>query len=182
MSYNASSIQAPPGGFNFAGGQSTTDSPDSSRITEEPPRVPPNTASSKFREEDTSLPTQRKTSVSERGTFLLPTPLTYSPALHPPATARLFYSDHASLVSPMDIARATVSAQKADPNHSTHPSRAAQKEADLVNSGKMPGLDKVQADNVRERQPGEEDAAGNRIHRKSLLGKLTHWEHSGMNE
>lgn len=85
----------------------------------------------------------------------------------------------------MDIARATVSAQKADPNHSTHPShpsRAAQKESDLVNSGKMPGLDKVEADNTRERKPGEEDAAGNRIHRKSLLGKLTHWEHSGMNE
>ena len=82
----------------------------------------------------------------------------------------------------MDIARATVSAQKADPNHSTHPARAAQKEADLVNSGKMPGLDKVEADNARERKPGEEDAAGNKIHRKSLLGKLTHWEHSGMNE
>ena len=88
MSYNANPIQAPPGGFNFAGGPSTTEAPalqpDSSRIAQEPPRVPPNTASSKFREEDTSLPTQRKTSVSERGTFLQPAPFTYLHALLPP--------------------------------------------------------------------------------------------------
>ena len=80
----------------------------------------------------------------------------------------------------MDIARQTVAAQKSDPNSTTD--RAAKKEADLVASGHMPGLDKVEADNTRVRQPGEEDAAGNKIHRKSLLGKLTHWEHSAMNE
>ena len=82
----------------------------------------------------------------------------------------------------MDIARRTVDAQKADPNATVHPdSRGAAKEADLVNSGKMPGLDKVQADNTRERQPGEEDASGDKIHHKTLLGRLTHWEHQGMN-
>ena len=80
----------------------------------------------------------------------------------------------------MDIARQTVAAQKSDPNSTTD--RATKKEADLVASGHMPGLDKVEADNARVRQPGEEDAAGNKIHHKSLLGKLTHWEHSAMNE
>ena len=80
----------------------------------------------------------------------------------------------------MDIARQTVADQKADPNANT--GRAARKEAELVSSGKMPGLNKLEADNERVRQPGEEDAAGNKIHHKSLLGKLTHWEHSGMNE
>ena len=79
----------------------------------------------------------------------------------------------------MDIARQTVENQKNDPND---PDRAAKKEADLIASGHMPGLAEVEKDNARQRQPGEEDAAGNKIHHKSLLGKLTHWEHNAMNE
>lgn len=80
----------------------------------------------------------------------------------------------------MDVARQTVATQKQDPNATGD--RAVKKEADLVASGHMPGLDRLEADNERVRQPGEEDAAGNKIHHKTLLGKLTHWEHSGMNE
>ena len=44
----------------------------------------------------------------------------------------------------------------------------------------MPGLAEVQHD-TRVRQPGEEDAAGNKIHHKGLLGHILHWEHDSMN-
>ncbi|KAI4270402.1 MAG: hypothetical protein LQ337_006707 [Flavoplaca oasis] len=48
--------------------------------------------------------------------------------------------------------------------------------------GHMPGLASVQKDNEQDvRQPGEEDAAGNKIQHKGIMKKLFHWEHSGMN-
>lgn len=82
----------------------------------------------------------------------------------------------------MDIARQTIKAQKADINATIDPAadRAARKEADLVNAGHMPGLGKVQADNATERKPGEDSATGSKIHHKTVLGRLAHWEHNGM--
>ena len=56
----------------------------------------------------------------------------------------------------------------------------SKKEQDLVNQGKMPGLAEVQKD-THVRQPGEEDAAGNKIHHKGILGHILHWERNGMN-
>ncbi|KAL8669188.1 MAG: hypothetical protein Q9168_006212 [Polycauliona sp. 1 TL-2023] len=48
--------------------------------------------------------------------------------------------------------------------------------------GHLPGLASVQKDNEQDvRQPGEEDAAGNKIPHKGIIKKLFHWEHSGMN-
>ena len=44
----------------------------------------------------------------------------------------------------------------------------------------MPGLAEVQHD-TRVRQSGEEDAAGNKIHHRGLLGHILHWEHDSMN-
>ncbi|KAI4112452.1 MAG: hypothetical protein LQ345_006402 [Seirophora villosa] len=52
----------------------------------------------------------------------------------------------------------------------------------LERDGHLPGLSDVQNDGEKVvRQPGEEDAAGNKIHRKSFLKKLLHWEHNGAN-
>ncbi len=59
-------------------------------------------------------------------------------------------------------------------------STGAKKEQDLVDQGKMPGLAEVQKD-TQVRKPGEEDAAGNKIHHRGVLGHILHWEHSGMN-
>ncbi|KAL8934282.1 MAG: hypothetical protein Q9211_005311 [Gyalolechia sp. 1 TL-2023] len=51
-----------------------------------------------------------------------------------------------------------------------------------VERGHLPGLSQVQHDQEKKvRQPGEEDAAGNKIHHKGILKKLLHWEHNGMN-
>ncbi|KAL8757995.1 MAG: hypothetical protein Q9184_004052 [Pyrenodesmia sp. 2 TL-2023] len=52
----------------------------------------------------------------------------------------------------------------------------------LEREGHLPGLSDVQNDNEKNvRQPGQEDAAGNKIHHKGILGKMLHWEHNGMN-
>ncbi|KAL8649581.1 MAG: hypothetical protein Q9210_004312 [Variospora velana] len=52
----------------------------------------------------------------------------------------------------------------------------------LERDGHLPGLSDVQKDTEKEsRQPGQEDAAGNKIHRKSFLSKILHWEHNGAN-
>ena len=73
MSYNANPIQAPPGGFNFAGGASNPapsalhTNPSSS--AQESPAAPPNTAHSKFREEGSGFPTQSDSSQPERGIY-----------------------------------------------------------------------------------------------------------------
>lgn len=56
----------------------------------------------------------------------------------------------------------------------------SRKEQELVDRGKMPGLAEVKRD-THVRQSGEEDAAGNKIHHRGLLGHILHWEHSGMN-
>ena len=56
----------------------------------------------------------------------------------------------------------------------------SKKEQDLANQGKMPGLAEIQKD-THVRQPGEEDAAGNKIHHKGVLGRMLHWEHDSMN-
>ena len=49
----------------------------------------------------------------------------------------------------------------------------------------MPGLkerkEKEEAGVADERKPGDEDAAGNKIHHHGLLGHITHWEHEAMN-
>lgn len=79
------------------------------------------------------------------------------------------------LATPASIAASTNAAQSQ--------SRAANIEADLAKQGKLPHLSEVQNDNEpKQRQPGEEDAAGNSIHHKSTLGKILHWEHDGMNK
>jgi hypothetical protein len=55
-------------------------------------------------------------------------------------------------------------------------------EADLAKQGKLPHLSEVQNDQEpKQRQPGQDDAAGNSIHHKSTLKKILHWEHDGMN-
>ena len=64
---------------------------------------------------------------------------------------------------------------------STHLSSTGKVEQKLEKEGKLPGLAQAQADNTKLREPGDEDAAGNKIHRKSLLKKMFHWEHNGMN-
>lgn len=52
----------------------------------------------------------------------------------------------------------------------------------LEREGHLPGLGEVQHDHERDtRQPGEVDAAGNKIHHKGILKKMLHWEHNGMN-
>ncbi|KAL8709857.1 MAG: hypothetical protein Q9220_005473 [cf. Caloplaca sp. 1 TL-2023] len=59
------------------------------------------------------------------------------------------------------------------------PSKVEQK---LAREGHLPGLEEVKNDKEPSlRQPGQEDAAGNKIHHKSTLKKLFHWEHNGMN-
>ncbi|KAL9626262.1 MAG: hypothetical protein Q9204_007446 [Flavoplaca sp. TL-2023a] len=64
-----------------------------------------------------------------------------------------------------------------------HPKQANTTAEDKVQQeGHMPGLASVQKDNEQDvRQPGEEDAAGNKIQHKGIMKKLFHWEHSGMN-
>ncbi|KAL8695739.1 MAG: hypothetical protein Q9224_003199 [Gallowayella concinna] len=58
----------------------------------------------------------------------------------------------------------------------------ANAEEKVERQGHLPGLADVQKDNEREiRQPGQEDAAGNKIHHKGILKKMFHWEHNGMN-
>ncbi|KAL8806415.1 MAG: hypothetical protein Q9182_001330 [Xanthomendoza sp. 2 TL-2023] len=65
--------------------------------------------------------------------------------------------------------------------HSQQPS-SANAEEKAERQGHLPGLAEVQQDNEqRMRQPGQEDAAGNKIHHKSILKKMFHWEHNGMN-
>ncbi|KAL9601637.1 MAG: hypothetical protein Q9219_002357 [cf. Caloplaca sp. 3 TL-2023] len=55
-------------------------------------------------------------------------------------------------------------------------------EKKLEQEGHLPGLSEVQNDQEKNlRQPGEEDAAGNKIQHKGILKKMLHWEHSGMN-
>ncbi len=72
----------------------------------------------------------------------------------------------------MSIAQGTVASQD----------RAAKIEADLAKQGKLPHLSEVQNDQEpKQRQPGQDDAAGNPIHHKSTLKKILHWEHDGMN-
>jgi len=56
----------------------------------------------------------------------------------------------------------------------------SKKEQNLVDQGKMPGLAEVQKD-THVRPPGEEDAAGNKIHHKGVLGRMLHWQHDSMN-
>ncbi|KAL8935691.1 MAG: hypothetical protein Q9216_005303 [Gyalolechia sp. 2 TL-2023] len=65
----------------------------------------------------------------------------------------------------------------------THQHPAGSKvENKLEREGHLPGLSDVQQDNEQNlRQPGEEDAAGNKIHHKGILKKMFHWEHNGMN-
>ncbi|KAL8995262.1 MAG: hypothetical protein Q9169_004968 [Polycauliona sp. 2 TL-2023] len=64
--------------------------------------------------------------------------------------------------------------------HPQHPNATAEDKAQR--EGHLPGLASVQKDNEQDvRQPGEEDAAGNKIQHKGLIKKLFHWEHSGMN-
>ena len=76
-SWDANPVQAPPGGFNFAGGSSNISAPTTDRLdaTQETPRVPPNTASSTSR--DTSLPIQSNTTDRERGTYSHTSPRQY---------------------------------------------------------------------------------------------------------
>ncbi|KAL8804661.1 MAG: hypothetical protein Q9223_005723 [Gallowayella weberi] len=65
--------------------------------------------------------------------------------------------------------------------HSQQPSSAIAEEK-AERQGHLPGLAEVQKDNEQQlRQPGQEDAAGNKIHHKSILKKMFHWEHNGMN-
>ncbi|KAL8706612.1 MAG: hypothetical protein Q9201_000359 [Fulgogasparrea decipioides] len=55
-------------------------------------------------------------------------------------------------------------------------------EEQLERKGHLPGLSEVQHDKEKNiRQPGQEDAAGNKIHHKGILKKMFHWEHNGMN-
>ncbi|KAL8788631.1 MAG: hypothetical protein Q9213_001559 [Squamulea squamosa] len=52
----------------------------------------------------------------------------------------------------------------------------------LQREGHLPGLASVQKDNEKDlRQPGQEDAAGNKIPHKGFIKKMLHWEHRGMN-
>ncbi|KAL8834862.1 MAG: hypothetical protein Q9170_003562 [Blastenia crenularia] len=75
----------------------------------------------------------------------------------------------------------TQQASSADSNPIQQPS-SSKVEAKLEREGHLPGLSEVQHDNEKNlRQPGQEDAAGNKIHHKGILGKMLHWEHSGMN-
>ncbi|KAL8724565.1 MAG: hypothetical protein Q9166_007875 [cf. Caloplaca sp. 2 TL-2023] len=79
---------------------------------------------------------------------------------------------------PMSIAQGVPSA---DSSRSQHPS-GAKGEEKLEREGHLPGLSEVQKDNEKDlRQPGQEDAAGNKIHHKGIFKKMLHWEHNGMN-
>ncbi len=71
-------------------------------------------------------------------------------------------------------------ADLSSPGTSQEAPKHSNKEQELVDQGKMPGLAGVQKD-THVRQSGDEDAAGNKIHHKGLLGHILHWEHSGMN-
>ncbi|KAL8971979.1 MAG: hypothetical protein Q9197_002995 [Variospora fuerteventurae] len=65
---------------------------------------------------------------------------------------------------------------------SNQQSSSTKTEERLERDGHLPGLSDVQKDKEKKlRQPGQEDAAGNKIHRKSFLSKLLHWEHNGAN-
>ncbi|KAI4169302.1 MAG: hypothetical protein LQ343_005800 [Gyalolechia ehrenbergii] len=64
----------------------------------------------------------------------------------------------------------------------THKPSSSKVENKLEREGHLPGLPEVQHDDEKNlRQPGEDDAAGNKIHHKGILKKLFHWEHNGMN-
>lgn len=68
------------------------------------------------------------------------------------------------------------------PSSQSYQPSGATAEDKVQQQGHMPGLAEVQKDNAKDvRPPGEEDAAGNKIHRKSFLKKMLHWEHNGMN-
>lgn len=69
----------------------------------------------------------------------------------------------------------------ADSRRTQQPSSSKVEER-LEREGHLPGLGEVQNDNEKNlRQPGQDDAAGNKIHHKGILGKMLHWEHNGMN-
>ncbi|KAL8720650.1 MAG: hypothetical protein Q9225_002520 [Loekoesia sp. 1 TL-2023] len=69
----------------------------------------------------------------------------------------------------------------ADSKRTQQPSSSKVEER-LEREGHLPGLGEVQNDNEKNlRQPGQDDAAGNKIHHKGILGKMLHWEHNGMN-
>lgn len=64
----------------------------------------------------------------------------------------------------------------------THQPSSSKAEDRLEREGHLPSLSHVQNDNEKNvRQPGQEDAAGNKIHHKGILKKMFHWEHNGMN-
>lgn len=68
------------------------------------------------------------------------------------------------------------------PSSQSYQPTGATAEDKVQQQGHMPGLAEVQKDNEKDvRPPGKEDAAGNKIHHKSFLKKILHWEHNGMN-
>ncbi|KAL8649174.1 MAG: hypothetical protein Q9226_005684 [Calogaya cf. arnoldii] len=68
------------------------------------------------------------------------------------------------------------------PTSQSYQPSSATAEDKVQQQGHMPGLAEVQKDNEKDiRPPGEDDAAGNKIHHKSFLKKMLHWEHNGMN-
>ncbi|KAI4256133.1 MAG: hypothetical protein L6R42_006391 [Xanthoria sp. 1 TBL-2021] len=68
------------------------------------------------------------------------------------------------------------------PSSQSYQPSGATAEDKVQQQGHMPGLAEVKKDNAKDiRPPGQEDAAGNKIHRKSFLKKMFHWEHNGMN-
>lgn len=67
-------------------------------------------------------------------------------------------------------------------SHQTQHPASSEAEEKLEKEGHLPGLSEVQHDTEKDmRQPGEDDAAGNKIHHKGILKKMLHWEHNGMN-
>ena len=71
-----------------------------------------------------------------------------------------------------------------DGNPYQTPQQAANAKAEerLEERGHLPGLSEVQKDEEKDtREPGQDDAAGNKIHHKGFLTKMLHWEHNGMN-
>ncbi|KAI4173804.1 MAG: hypothetical protein LQ346_008347 [Caloplaca aetnensis] len=105
-------------------------------------------------------------------------------------------NDFGAAGQPMSTAQQQTTPSADTSNHRTHQQQQQQQqqqpssshsnaEERLEREGHLPGLAEVQGETEKEgkkvRQPGQEDAAGNKIHRKGVLGKIFHWEHNGMN-
>ncbi|KAL8905459.1 MAG: hypothetical protein Q9171_006657 [Xanthocarpia ochracea] len=105
----------------------------------------------------------------------------YTSGVNVPAGAESFPSSATRDFQAGQPMSATYQAPASNTNQSQEASSATAEDK-IQREGHLPGLAKVQKDNEKDlRQPGEEDAAGNKILHKGILKKMLHWEHSGMN-